>query len=98
MSVQGSGRASVENPSGRTTFVKDQWVRIQNSFVTAASDGNISVYLLNNETTPGSATQFWADSFIVTEGASVPAFADGNTSGWVWNGVTNNSSSTGPAL
>lgn len=98
VSVQGSGRTGNVNPPERITYLKDQWVRIQNTFTTTATDGNISVYLLNNETTPGTTTQFWADAIMVTEGTGTPTYADGSTAGWVWNGSANAASSSGPAL
>jgi len=96
ISVQGAGRTKVGNLSTRLTTVKDQWVRIYNTFV-AGSSGAIIFYVLN-ETATTAGMYFWADSFMINQ-SNVPAtYANGNMPGWVWNGTANNSSSTGPAI
>ncbi len=99
IAVQGSGYATRSNPAQYTTALKDQWVRLHNTFTTSSS-GTISVYFLNSLNTTTAGTQFWVDNVMITENESAtpPVYADGNSPGWVWNGATNASNSTGPAL
>ena len=97
LSIQGAGRAKFGNLPTRLATVKDQWVRIYDTFV-ADTSGAIIFYILNEANTPVANTQFWADSFMINQ-SNVPAtYANGNAAGWVWNGMENNSTSTGPAL
>lgn len=98
VSIQGSGRASATNLPPQQTYTKDQWVRIYRTFTLKSSDGSISVYFLNNETTPGTTTQFWIDSIMITKGTEPPNYADGNSNGWSWSGSPNVSQSSGPTL
>ena len=97
ISIQGSGRTGNTNPAARTTALKDQWVRLQNTFTTTAS-GNVVVYVLNNTATTVAGTQFWVDSMLIQAGTVPTGYADGNSAGWVWNGAAANSTSSGPAL
>lgn len=97
MSIQGSGRASVTNPTERTTSVKNQWTRITNTFTTAAS-GSIAIYVLNDTSTPATTTQFYLDDVMIVKGDTPANYADGNTPGWVWNGTPGNATSSGPAV
>ena len=96
--VTGTGRASITAPASRYSTVKDQWQRLQCTITTAATDGPLNMYIMNNETTPGSATQLWADNFMVYEGSSTYQYGDGNTDNWVWSGTADLSSSWGPAI
>ena len=99
ISIQGAGHATRANPPEHSTSLKNQWVRIHNTFTTNAS-GTLSLYILNRQATPTAGTQFWIDDIMITEGESAqpPVYADGNSAGWVWNGVAGLSSSKGPAL
>lgn len=99
MSVQGAGYATRSEPTDRTTSLKNQWVRIHNTFTTNAT-GTLSLYVLNRQATPTAGTQFWIDDVMITEGESTPppAYADGNSAGWVWNGTAGLSASSGPVL
>lgn len=98
ISLQGAGYATRSNPAATNTAVKNQWVRIHNTFTTKAS-GNVAIYTLNRDSTSGS-TSFWVDDVMITrnESASPPLYADGNSAGWGWNGTPGLSSSSGPAL
>lgn len=98
ISLQGAGYATRSNPPASATAVKNQWVRIHNTFTTNAS-GSISIYVLNWATTSGS-TSFWVDDIMITQKESVtpPVYADGNSPGWSWNGTSGLSSSKGPTL
>ena len=99
ISVQGSGRMPATNPPERVTSLKNQWVRLWNTFTTTATDGQVTIYVLNRETTPASpAQQVWVDSIMLVEGTEAYNYADGNSPGWVWNGANGLSSSTGPRL
>lgn len=96
ITVQGTGKATRGDPGADGTSLKDQWVRIYNTFTTAAS-GPIAFYVLNN--TPTTAgMQWWVDDVMIAPGTTLPNFADGDSPGWVWNGATKTSTSNGPAL
>lgn len=95
--VQGSGRASIDNPVGWETTTKGQWVRLRNTFTTTASDGTLTFYVLNRATT-STTNQFYMDGIMVVKGDNSYNFADGNSDGWNWSGSANVSSSYGPAL
>lgn len=97
ISLQGAGRTAPTNPSERTTSLKNQWVRLHNSFTTLAS-GNVVVYVLNGAATTVAGTQFWVDDIMLVKGTAPSDYADGNTSGWVWNGTAGSSASSGPAV
>ncbi|MGV9001988.1 MAG: carbohydrate binding domain-containing protein [Candidatus Saccharimonadaceae bacterium] len=97
LTIQGTGRASLANPTERTATLKNQWVRIYNTFDTGTS-GTISVNILNAAATTTAGTQFWVDDIMLTKGSSPANYADGASAGWVWNGTAGNSSSKGPAL
>lgn len=97
LAIQGSGRASLVNPAERITTLKNQWVRIYNTFSTGTS-GTITIYVLNSAATTTAGTQFWVDDMMVIKGSTPANYADGNTPGWVWNGTAGNSSSRGPAM
>lgn len=97
ISLQGGGRTAPSNPPERTTNLKNQWVRLHNSFTTLAS-GNVVVYVLNGAATTVAGTQFWLDDVMLVKGSTPSDYADGNTSGWVWNGTAGSSASTGPAV
>lgn len=98
ISLQGAGYATRSNPAAFATNIKDQWVRIHNTFTTNAS-GSVSIYVLNQATTSGS-TSFWIDDIMITENESAtpPVYGDGNSPGWSWNGTSGLSSSKGPTL
>lgn len=96
ITIQGTGRATKDDPAGNGTSLKNQWVRIYNTFTTGAS-GTLSIFILNNATTTA-GMQFWVDNVMISEGSSLPNYADGNSSGWVWSGAQNASASSGPAL
>lgn len=96
ITVQGAGKATIGNPGGNGTNLKDQWVRIYNTFTTSAS-GAIAFYVLNNATTTA-GMQYWVDDVMIAPGTTLPNFADGDSPGWVWNGTQKVSTSTGPAL
>ncbi len=97
ISLQGAGRTAPANPTERTTSLKNQWVRLHNSFTTLAS-GNVVVYVLNGAATTTAGTQFWLDDIMLVKGAVPSDYADGNSSGWVWNGAAGSSASSGPAV
>lgn len=97
LSVQGSGRGSVVSNADYRTTVKDQWVRINKTFTTN-SGGSITIYALNDATTPSGNTQFWVDLIMLTEGSDLHGYADGSSSGWSWSGDPHASTSSGPAL
>lgn len=96
--VTGAGRASITAPASRYSTVKDQWQRLQCTITTTATDGPLNMYIMNNETTPGSATQLWADNFMVYEGTETYQYGDGSTPDWVWSGTAGLSRSWGPAI
>lgn len=97
ISIQGSGLVSKTDPTANTTSLKDQWVRIYNSFVTGAS-GTIVVYILNNGVTTA-GMQYGVDNVMLSDGVTTPYnYADGNSAGWAWSGTLNSSTSSGPAL
>jgi prepilin-type N-terminal cleavage/methylation domain-containing protein len=98
LQVTGAGRGAITAPASRYSTVKDQWQRLQCTITTAATDGALNMYIMNNQTTPGSATQLWADSFMVYEGSATYQYGDGSTSDWVWSGTTGLSTSWGPAI
>lgn len=97
LSIQGAGKASTAGYSQGNTALKNQWVRLYESFTTSSS-GSVSVYVLNMDATTVAGTQFWADGFMITEGTQPATLATGASSGWVWNGTAELSTSTGPAL
>jgi prepilin-type N-terminal cleavage/methylation domain-containing protein len=97
ISVQGSGRAESTNPTERTTNLKDQWVRLQNTFTTS-SGGVVVVYVLNNAPTTAAGSQCWVDAVLLQAGTTMTGYADGNSAGWVWSGASANSTSVGPSL
>lgn len=96
ITVQGAGKATRGDPGGDGTTLKDQWVRIYNTFTTSAS-GAIAFYVLNNTTTTA-GMQWWIDDVMIAPGTTVPNFADGDSPGWIWNGTARASTSSGPAL
>lgn len=97
ITVQGTARASKADPTANTTSLKDQWVRIYNSFVTNSS-GGIALYVLNKNTTTA-GMQFWVDDVMISDGVTTPYnYADGDTANWVWNGSAGQSTSSGPAV
>lgn len=97
ISLQGGGRTAPTNPAERTTALKNQWVRLHNSFTTLAS-GNVVVYVLNGAATTTAGTQFWIDDIMLVKGSTPSDYADGNSAGWVWNGTAGSSASSGPAV
>lgn len=96
ITVQGVGKATRGDPGGDGTTLKNQWVRIYNTFTTSSS-GAIAFYVLNNTTTTA-GMQWWVDDVMISPGTTPPNFADGDSPGWVWDGAAKASTSTGPAL
>lgn len=98
ISIQSTGVASVVNGPTRTTSLKNQWVRLTNTFTTTATTGFVRIYVLNLTATGSAGTQFWIDGFMISDGTSAYTYADGNSSGWIWTGTGGLSPSVGPAL
>ena len=96
ITVQGAGKSFRGDPGGDGTSLKDQWVRIYNTFTTSSS-GALQFFVLNNATTTA-GMQMWVDDVMIAPGTTLPNFADGDSAGWIWNGTSKVSTSTGPAL
>jgi prepilin-type N-terminal cleavage/methylation domain len=99
LAIQGTGRLGTPvNPDERESgTIKNQWVRVHNTFTTATA-GSITSSVLNAYPTTVANTQFWVDDVMLVKGSSPANFADGDTEDWVWNGATGKSTSQGPAV
>ncbi|MDB5163365.1 MAG: hypothetical protein JWN28_973 [Candidatus Saccharibacteria bacterium] len=97
LNVQGTATTNDRDPAARKASLKNQWVRVYNTFDTTASSGSVDLYIVNHAATATAGTQFWVDGIMINEGSSPYAYADGSTPGWSWSGTVNESTSTGPA-
>jgi prepilin-type N-terminal cleavage/methylation domain-containing protein len=97
LSLQGGALVNPRNTLAMRATVKDQWVKIYNTFDTSATPGNINLYILNSVPTVAS-NPFWVDAIMINEGSSPYPYADGGSSGWSWNGTAGLSTSVGPTL
>lgn len=75
-----------------TAGLRDQWVRLQVSFVATAASENFGIQIWAVGTTVGTET-CWVDGLLVEEGGSVSTYVDGDEAMSEWDGTAHASSS-----